>query len=137
MIISHQNITSAIVDSVKLSESSNATPTTTAPTSGKDPANRNSSTGAIPKTNNRPEKAAPPATQPLSEEDLTKRRVRQVLREAEKRTLIFNLDMGPVPTINKDTLTRKIAMRKICKVSCSKSLPQAAPDHARQPGQGR
>ena len=73
MIISHQNITSAIVDSVKLSETSNATPNTTAPTSGKDPANRNSSTGAIPKNNNRPEKAAPPATKPPSEEDLTKR----------------------------------------------------------------
>ena len=110
MIISHQNITSAIVDSVKLSETSNATPTTTAPTSGKDPANRNSSTGAIPKNNNRPEKAAPPATRPPSEEDLTKRRVRQVLREAEKRTLIFNLDLGQVPTINKDTLSRKVTM---------------------------
>ena len=108
MITSHQNITSAIVDSVKLSETSTAIPTSA--TYGKDPATKNSSTGAVPKNNNRPEKAAQPAAKPPSEEDLTKRRVRQVLREAEKRTLIFNLDMGQVPTINKDTLSRKVTM---------------------------
>ena len=79
MLISHENITSAIVDSVKLTE----TTYSAAPTNGNNPPAINQPSGAIPKTNNRPAKSPPAPAPTPSEEDLTKRRVRQVLCEAE------------------------------------------------------
>ena len=39
-----------------------------------------------------------------------KKKVKHALREAEKKPVIFNLDLGPVPTINKDTLSRKVTV---------------------------
>jgi hypothetical protein len=38
------------------------------------------------------------------------RKVKQALRDSEKKTLLFNLDMGKVPTMNKDTLSRKVTL---------------------------
>ena len=43
-------------------------------------------------------------------EELAKKRLKQSIRDAEKRSVLFNLDLGPVPTMNKETLSRKVTM---------------------------
>ena len=96
MLTSHENLTSVIVDSTKLSEASAPNPTIPTP-----PVHRES-TG-------RPS-GPPPKRDPPSQEELAKRRIKQSLREAEKRSVIFNLDLGPVPAMNKDTLARKVTL---------------------------
>jgi hypothetical protein len=40
----------------------------------------------------------------------TDRMFRSAIRDAEKSTLVFNLDMGKVPLLNKDTISRKATM---------------------------
>jgi hypothetical protein len=42
--------------------------------------------------------------------------VKQVIRDAEKKTVLFNLDLGKVPTMNKETLSRKVTMALNTKV---------------------
>ena len=54
-------------------------------------------------------KAAPAKPTPSSEEILTAK-VKRTLREAERRTVIFDLDLGPAPTINKETISRKVTV---------------------------
>ena len=51
-----------------------------------------------------------PRQDPLSQEEIAKKRIKQSLCDAEKWTMIFNLDLGPVPTINKETLARKVTI---------------------------
>jgi hypothetical protein len=46
-----------------------------------------------------------------------KERVKNAIREAEKKSLLFNLDLGNVPTMNKETLSRKVTMALSSKVS--------------------
>ena len=48
--------------------------------------------------------------EPPSPEESAKAKVKKALRDAEKKSIIFNLDLGPVPTINKDTLSRKVTV---------------------------
>jgi hypothetical protein len=43
-------------------------------------------------------------------EEIQIRRVRQAIHKAEKSTVIFDLDMGTVPIINKETLARKVTI---------------------------
>jgi hypothetical protein len=38
------------------------------------------------------------------------KKLKQVLRDAEKKTVIFDLNLGPIPTMNRDTLSRKVTM---------------------------
>jgi len=47
---------------------------------------------------------------PPSEEDKSKRRIRQAINKAEKSSLLFGMDLGEVPTINKETLARKLTI---------------------------
>jgi len=47
---------------------------------------------------------------PPSEEDRCKRRIRQAINKAERASLLFGLDMGDVPTMNKETLARKVTI---------------------------
>ena len=47
------------------------------------------------------------ATPALSAEDAEKSRFKDTIREAEKSILVFNLDMGRVPIMNKSTMSRK------------------------------
>jgi len=47
---------------------------------------------------------------PPSEEDKAKKRIRQAIKKAEKATLLHGLDMGDVPTMNKETLSRKVTI---------------------------
>jgi hypothetical protein len=44
------------------------------------------------------------------------KKVKTAIRDAEKKSLIFNLDLGKVPTMNKETLSRKVTMALNSKV---------------------
>jgi hypothetical protein len=50
------------------------------------------------------------AKPPPSEEDRNKKRIRQAINKAEKSSVLFGMDMGEVPTINKETLARKLTI---------------------------
>jgi hypothetical protein len=51
---------------------------------------------------------AKPAPVPVPPEVAAERKVKQALREDEKKTILFNMDLGNVPTMNKDTLSRNV-----------------------------
>ena len=62
-----------------------------------------------------PAPASNSSTQPHSEvtepeEDAERRNFREAVKEAEKSTLIFNLDMGKVPIMNKETISKKATL---------------------------
>jgi len=42
--------------------------------------------------------------------DTASNKVKRVLREAERRTLVFDLNLGAAPTINKETISKKVTM---------------------------
>jgi hypothetical protein len=44
----------------------------------------------------------------VSQEDIKVKKFRDAIKDAEKSTLLFNLDMGKVPTINMDTMSSKV-----------------------------
>jgi hypothetical protein len=44
----------------------------------------------------------------LTQDKLTKKKIRQEINKAEKTTTVFDLDLGQVPIINKDTLSGKV-----------------------------
>ena len=44
----------------------------------------------------------------LTEEEILVRKIKQEIVKAEKSTILFDLDLGPVPIINKDTLSTKV-----------------------------
>jgi hypothetical protein len=96
LLKSQQNLTSVLVDAVKVSETS---------TAAKQPKTVEQ------KTTNKP----PPII--ITPEMSAERKVKQAIREAEKKTLLFNLDMGNVPTMNKDTLSRKVTLALGAKAS--------------------
>jgi hypothetical protein len=89
---SQKNLTSALMDSAKLKDSSTPTVVPSVPAGAK--------------KNATPTPLAPaPAPAPA---DLAAKKVKQVLRDAEKKTVIFNLNLGSHPAMNKDTLSRKV-----------------------------
>jgi hypothetical protein len=90
LLTSQDNLTSVLVDVVKVKETQT-------------PAIAGRGTGEV-KIKSRPI-PAPPNPKVVGE-----RKVRQAIREAEKKTIIFNLDMGKVPVMNKDTLSRKVTL---------------------------
>jgi hypothetical protein len=47
---------------------------------------------------------------PPTEEDRNKKRIRQAINKAEKSSVLFGMDMGEMPTINKETLARKLTI---------------------------
>jgi hypothetical protein len=49
-------------------------------------------------------------TETLTEQDVRKKKFVQAVREAEKATLVFNLDMGTVAVMNTNTMNRKFSM---------------------------
>ena len=53
---------------------------------------------------------APARTQEEPESDPELRKFKDAVKEAEKSTLIFNLDMGKVPILNKETMCRKATL---------------------------
>jgi hypothetical protein len=49
-------------------------------------------------------------TEVVTEQDVRKKKFVQAVREAEKATLVFNLDMGTVAVMNTNTMNRKFSM---------------------------
>jgi hypothetical protein len=92
LLKSQQNLTSVLVDVVKVKETEGRTPVATARGPGE------------------VKVKAKPTPVPADPKVLGEKKVRQAIREAEKKTLIFNLDMGKVPVMNKDTLSRKVTL---------------------------
>jgi hypothetical protein len=93
LLKSQKNLTSIFVDTIKVAESKDKL----APSQKTKDA-----------TDQRP--VAKPAPAPIPPEVVAERKVKQAIREAEKKTLLFNIDMGNVPTMNKDTLSRKVTI---------------------------
>jgi hypothetical protein len=89
---SQKNLTSAVTDNCKL-----AATTATAITNG---------TKQVGLKKNAPAPGPPP---PSEEEQKTKK-VKAALREAEKKTVLFNLNLGKNPAMNKETLSRKVTV---------------------------
>ena len=101
LLTSQENLTSAIVDSIKLAEAS--------PPQG---TYEVLNTGTKKKPSFKEAVSNPPAERhnPPSAEEVAKKKVKQAIRTAEKKTIIFNLDLGQVPPINKSTLSRKVTV---------------------------
>ena len=60
-------------------------------------------------TNSAPKAAKQvPAKQPPSAADTALLKVKRVLREAERRTVMFDLDLGAAPLINKESISKKV-----------------------------
>jgi hypothetical protein len=90
LLLSHQEgLSSVVVDSLKIPDPAKT-------------ATGTSTTAAKPGQN--------PGKKPPSPEDVQAKRVRQAINKAEKTTTIFELNMGPVPIINKETLARKVTL---------------------------
>jgi hypothetical protein len=87
---SHENLSSLLVDSAKVNQPS-------APSAVK-----NSSAG---KSSSQVAKTVIP---PISPEESASRKIKLALKDSEKKTVIFNLNMGKAPAMNKDTLSRKV-----------------------------
>jgi hypothetical protein len=87
---SQKNLTSAVMDSAKL----NSTPTNTYSAAASAPAQ-------VKRTSNIPVIVPDP-------EEAAAKKVKQVLKDAEKKTVIFNLNLGKHPAMNKETLSRKV-----------------------------
>jgi len=102
---SQENLTSVLIDSAKLST---ATPTS-AP---KVPVNLQVQNDFRNRSN-----SIRPTTAPLTAEEVAAKKVKHAIREAEKKTLVFNLDLGTAPTMNKETLSRKVTMALSTKCS--------------------
>jgi len=95
-IILHSEATkSGLIDLCKAGETSFA--------SGKLPEPRH------PRANNSAPKMATAKPPPTAEENAASK-VKRVLREAERRTVLFDLDMGGAPIINKESISRKVTM---------------------------
>jgi hypothetical protein len=90
LLKSQENLTSVLVDVIKVKEKTPHVVVNRGP--------------AEVKVKSKP----PPA--PVDPKVIGERKVRQAIREAEKKTIIFNLDMGKVPVMNKDTLSRKVTL---------------------------
>jgi hypothetical protein len=93
LVTAHESLASAVLDSTKLNGSDSAF------TTGK----KFQTAGG---RNNPPPKKAPV----ISEEEALKAKVKKTLKEAEKKTLIFNLDLGTSQMMNKDSIARKVTM---------------------------
>jgi hypothetical protein len=94
---SQKNITSAVIDAAKVNVS--VANLNTAPGSSSQAA-----TPAYRKKNNTVA-ISPPVEDPVM---VATKKVKQVLREAEKKTVLFNLNLGKNPVMNKESLSRKV-----------------------------
>jgi hypothetical protein len=90
LLKSQENLTSVLVDVVKVSEVT---------TSG----NVNKGAGEV-------KSKVKPNTAPVNPNAAAEKKVKQAIRDAEKKTLLFNLDLGKVPAMNKETLSRKVTL---------------------------
>jgi len=100
MLKSQENLTSVLIDSAKLN-------TTSVPVAAQRvPQNTQVQQQVF---RDRSNSIRPPPVA-LSAEEAAAKKVKQAIKEAEKKTLVFNLDLGMAPTMNKDNLSRKVTM---------------------------
>jgi hypothetical protein len=98
---SQRNLTSAILDSAKLN--TNSTPVTAnAAVSSK---GGSAIPGAGTDINTGTGKRSAPA---LSPEEAAEKKVKRVLHDAEKKTVLFNMNLGKNPLMNKESISRKV-----------------------------
>ena len=71
--------------------------------------------------------APPRERSPLSEEETAKLKFREAVKDAEKSTLVFNLDMGRVPIMNKSTMSRKATGSLLAKAATAEGSPGSIP----------
>jgi len=115
LVMHGEAMKSTLVDFCKASTTPQVTPPTPGPSSqGGYPFESGHgpifSFGKSAGNNRRPSVARPPAKPAPSAEDVLKHKVKKVLREAERRVVVFDLDLGQAPTINKETISRKVTM---------------------------
>jgi hypothetical protein len=99
LLKSQENLTSVLVDAFKVKPSM-------------DKVSNSQKNNTLPKEN-----AKATATHVNKPEVTAARKVKQAIRDAEKKTLLFNLDLGKVPTMNKETLSRKVTLDLSSKAS--------------------
>jgi hypothetical protein len=100
---SHETLTSVLLDSTKLPVTQpQAVSSAPAPASGANKGKKN---------------ATPAVLDEAAKGEQQVKKLKTVLREAEKKTVLFNLNMGSGPAMNKETLSRKVteALGKIAK----------------------
>jgi hypothetical protein len=100
MAKSQKNLTSAILDAAKISEGSSGAAPALAP--GGEKSLPIGSQGSAPA----PGRKKP--AEPISESEAASKKVKQVLRDAEKKTVLFNLNLGKNPIMNKESLSCKV-----------------------------
>jgi hypothetical protein len=96
LVKSNENISSVVLDSLKL----------------KGPEAPKGKTNAIPIPGFRKggNTAAPRDVPEISPDDRTRNKIKQSLKDAEKKTVIFNLDLGTAPMMNKSSISRKVTL---------------------------
>ena len=95
---SQENLTSALIDSAKLASTTQVPAAKAPPHIQVQHAFRDRSNSIKP---------VPVAPTPA---EAAARKVKNAIKEAEKKTLVFNLDLGSAPTMNKETLSRKVTL---------------------------
>jgi hypothetical protein len=71
----------------------------------------------------------PQGRRPQSQEDIKVKKFRDAIKEAEKSTLLFNLNMGRVPIINTDTMSSKVSMALADMAAAEENPPGKMPSH--------
>jgi hypothetical protein len=95
MFKAHETLTSAVLDAVKLDTKANAKGkgVKTLPPIVLGPAGGTTTRPTVPV---------------ISEEEATRKKIRSTLKEAEKRTVIFDLNLGTSQMMNRDSISRKV-----------------------------
>ena len=78
--------------------------------SGSGPGSGNNTLGPHRLSGRQARRASPSPTPSISPAEQLKQKVKKTLREAERRTVIFDLDLGTAPTINKESISRKVTV---------------------------
>jgi len=100
VINSQETIKSAMVDLVKIIDYGNLSTTNKKNSKEGEPLTNQGKGGGLGKTSN----GAP------TEEEIRKAKVKKVLREAERRVIAFDLNLGSAPLINKTTISKNVTV---------------------------
>jgi len=111
LVKGNETLKSTLIDFVKVNSYTDPViPASTPHDSGRDsgsglaPPNQARTSGRMAR------RASPSPTPTLSPAELNKNKVKKALREAERRSVIFDLDLGTAPTINKESISRKVTV---------------------------
>jgi hypothetical protein len=110
LVIAQGSLTSTVLDSVKILEN-------------KQPPGK-SSNASIPlpgfKKGSGKASSAVPDSPDIPPEKVLKKKVQQTLRDAEKRTVLFNLNLGTAPMMNKTSISKQVTVAISNKVKTGK-----------------